>query len=100
MPSTDCRVCGEVLEQPATGRPKAYCGEECRRFAENERRRLGALIAHIDKRLIEERINVALYGDHRNHVAHTRVQVLEDERAKALDRQYHFLGLSPQDSKS
>lgn len=37
---TTCAKCGDVLEQPSTGRPPTYCGPTCRRASEYELRRL------------------------------------------------------------
>jgi hypothetical protein len=37
QPGGRCAVCGEPLQQPATGRRRRYCGPACRRRAERGR---------------------------------------------------------------
>ena len=39
-PGALCPICRAPIVQPATGRPRRYCSEACRRVAEHERRRL------------------------------------------------------------
>jgi hypothetical protein len=34
----DCPVCGEAITQPATGRPRTYCGSACKTRAYRSRR--------------------------------------------------------------
>ncbi len=45
-----CLMCGGGIEQPATGRPRVYCGPTCRRAAEYELRRLQSRLAVAEKR--------------------------------------------------
>ena len=45
-----CRICGEALEQPETGRPRVYHSVACRRAAEYELRRLQGRLALAEKR--------------------------------------------------
>ncbi len=40
----ECLMCGTALEQPATGRPRVYCGVPCRRASEYELRRVQSLL--------------------------------------------------------
>lgn len=37
-PDGDCPVCGEAVTQPATGRPRTYCGEACKKRAQRARK--------------------------------------------------------------
>ncbi len=39
-PNKPCRRCGRPVEQPGRGRPRLFCGPECRRLVDNERRKL------------------------------------------------------------
>ena len=48
-----CRKCGNALEQPATGRPKIYCGTACRRSAELEITRLGRHLERLEAERLE-----------------------------------------------
>jgi hypothetical protein len=43
-----CLSCGKPLRRPHTGRPPSYCSTACRRLLENERRRLGRTIEHLE----------------------------------------------------
>lgn len=46
---SECRTCGNVVVQPATGRPRVYCSVGCRRAAEYELRRVQALLTAAEK---------------------------------------------------
>ena len=94
------RVCGEELEQPSTGRPKAYCGEDCRRFAEGQRRQLHALIGFIDERLIDARIVALSWDDEPKSMPMQKVLLLENQKREAEGRLNDLLGVSPRDPKT
>jgi hypothetical protein len=38
-PDGACPVCGEAVTQPATGRPRTYCGGACKKRAQRARQR-------------------------------------------------------------
>jgi hypothetical protein len=44
-----CLICRTRLEQPATGRPRVYCGQACKRAAEYEIRRAQSLLLAAEK---------------------------------------------------
>lgn len=46
--SDQCVKCRRALEQTGTGRPKAYCGEGCRRAAEHEVRRISRRLERLE----------------------------------------------------
>jgi len=53
----ECLMCGTALEQPATGRPRVYCGVPCRRASEYELRRVQSLLLTAERQ--EQRARVA-----------------------------------------
>lgn len=73
MEKLSCAVCQAPLEQPATGRPRVYCGQVCRRAAEYELRRLQSLLTVAEK--AEQR--------HRLAAASTTYAASERKAAKA-----------------
>jgi predicted nucleic acid-binding Zn ribbon protein len=36
-PDEICPVCGNAVTQPATGRPRTYCGDTCKKRAQRQR---------------------------------------------------------------
>jgi hypothetical protein len=58
-----CAGCGERLEQPATGRPRKYCGDVCRRAAEYDLRRAQALLKRAEQRAQDAALQVHM-ADH------------------------------------
>jgi hypothetical protein len=49
MSRAACLVCGGLVEQPATGRPRVYCTDTCKRAAANELRRLRRQIEDLER---------------------------------------------------
>lgn len=50
-----CLSCGNALQQPATGRPRSYCGVLCRRAAEYELRRVQSMLLQAERRELRAR---------------------------------------------
>jgi hypothetical protein len=73
-----CLKCGAPIQGPATGRPKAYCGQVCRRLAEFEIRRLTRQLETLEaERLYLEQTGVARAGL-RDAVGRTHKQQVAD----------------------
>lgn len=51
----NCLKCGAALEGNRVGRPKAYCSTACRRAAEMEIRRLGAMLEKLEEKASQVR---------------------------------------------
>jgi hypothetical protein len=61
--SATCIVCGSELEQPATGRPRTYCGEPCRRAAEYELRRAQSLLLSAERSEMRARSKLSRWAN-------------------------------------
>lgn len=49
MPESNaCRICGEPLSQPTTGRSRRYCSTTCRRAAEYQLKRLNEHLTRLE----------------------------------------------------
>jgi hypothetical protein len=56
-------MCEGPLDQPATGRPRVYCGQTCRRAAEMAIRRIQSQLAMAEKRAMLAGEHVATAWD-------------------------------------
>jgi hypothetical protein len=94
-----CPECGSGLPvQAATGRPRVYCGLQCRRTAEHRISRARRLVERLESRLIDLRLAVAGYGDTSVPGGLLRQEgVLEIEIAKAEGRLRELLAVRSQD---
>ena len=86
-----CLMCDTPLDQPATGRPRTYCGVACRRAAEYELRRIQSLLRLAEKRdvLAREAVAAAMFADERGPLRKVaKFWAGELERLCSLD--FHF----------
>jgi hypothetical protein len=82
-----CAKCGTPLEQPATGRPRTYCGEGCRAAAAYELRRLDRRLAYLEGRLSGLRREPdSPYKDHRGRTRQEQIAAFEGEISDAEAR--------------
>lgn len=59
--SDACRMCGQILAAPATGRPPDYCGTACRRSAEYAIKRQDRRIERLTDSLDGARLAMAVH---------------------------------------
>lgn len=79
---THCIKCGTPLQQPDTGRPRAYCSAGCRRAAEKEIGRLNDHLKALETRRMETRLGYGLHSD--RDLASLEIEI---ERAEARMRE-------------
>ncbi len=92
---TGCVVCGKPLLQPATGRPRSYCGQTCRRVAEYELRRVQSLLLAAEK--ASQRARAAHADNTWDKPSTLRlVKFWEGEVRRLQNRLYQLLADSPQ----
>ena len=60
----NCPSCGGDITQTGQGRPSVYCSEACRRFAENQIRRLTRQLEKLEDKLDLLRFNRHEICDH------------------------------------
>jgi len=65
MTPENCRICGAPLEQPETGRKRAYCGVTCRRKQEAAIDRIRRALAHVEGMIARYQAHPSAWGAHR-----------------------------------
>jgi predicted nucleic acid-binding Zn ribbon protein len=58
--SIHCVKCGGPIQQPPTGRPKAYCSTACRRSAEKEITRIQDRLTQLEKMAMNARLGYGM----------------------------------------
>ena len=86
-----CLSCRKRLHQPATGRPRVYCGPECRRAAEYELRRIQSQLGQAEKNERTARAEYIAGPQWNQSAAQKRSQYWDLEAAKLRDRLQHLL---------
>lgn len=86
---TNCIKCGAAIEQPATGRPRAYCSTGCRRAAEKEIIRLNDRLATLEKLAMNARLGYGL-------ATSADARAIEAEILRAESRLRALLNVAPE----
>jgi hypothetical protein len=83
-----CVECAGQLPPPAaTGRPRSYCGDVCRRSAEYRLARSRRLAEALERRLVNARIELACESSqHRRGDVRTRIKAITKELVAAEGR--------------
>lgn len=86
---THCIKCGAPIQQPATGRPRAYCSTGCRRAAEKEIGRLNDRLTKLEDRATNCRLGYGLAPD-------SDLRAIEPEIARTEARLRELLNAAPE----
>lgn len=98
-PRKTCLICRSRLQQPATGRPRVYCGPTCRRAAEYEIRRTQSLLLAAEKAELRYRGEWLTGPEWRASSAEKAAHYWDLEAAKLRERLRTLLaGQSPEDA--